>query len=105
MKLHIRERAALLGLLPARGDIATVRIVSDLRNDLGITEEEAKEINLQQIRNDGETITTWDSEKDTGKEFELGDVAKRIVRKALEELDEKGQLTADHIGLWELFME
>ncbi len=101
MKLSIRERIMLSGLLPETGNIAQIRILGDLRRELGFTEEENK---IYCIKIDGDRIT-WNDQKDEFKDVPIGEVATDLIRKRLKEMDDKKKLTEQHIPLWDKFIE
>ena len=70
MELSIKERLLLSGVLPQQGNIATLKIVRQLKEDLSFSEEEFKEINLQKSGEDG---FRWD--KDISKDIQIGEKA------------------------------
>jgi hypothetical protein len=99
MKLDVSERIRLLGILPEKGNLLTLKIVSTLRDDLSFSEKEHKALNFKTEGN----FTRW-SDNVKPKDVKLGDQAKEIVVKALKELDEKEELTLPDVGLWERFI-
>ena len=105
MKLFIKDRGALLGILPREGNIVTVRVLSEMRKELGISEDEAKDIGLKTQKDGDQVVTTWDVKKDTGKDVTFGDVALGIIREQLSALNKADKLNEDHLRLWSLFME
>ena len=48
--LTINDRFTILGILPATGNFATLKVVRNLREQLSLTEKEIKEYNVAQIR-------------------------------------------------------
>ena len=99
MKLNILERIGLLQILPQQGSFVTLRIVNDLQNTLGFTENELKENNIKQT-DDGRT--TWDSNSE--KEIPIGEKATEMIAEALKELDEGKKLQSQHYTLYEKFV-
>jgi len=51
MLLSILDRLLILRTLPEKGNIATLRILTDLKHKLSFTEEEIKEYNIR-VEND-----------------------------------------------------
>jgi hypothetical protein len=99
MKLSVGERIRLLGILPEKGNILTLKIVQTLHSDLSFSEKELK---------DWEIVTTEDriqwNQKAKEKEVEIGDAAKEVIVTALKALDEKDELTVADIGPWDKFV-
>ena len=100
MLLSIRERFALLAILPREGSFSTLKIVRELREDLSPDEEEHKALQFVQ---EGETLR-WNSEKDVGREFEFGLKATEIIVDALKALDREKVLKIEHLSLYEKFV-
>jgi len=101
MKLNLVERIRLGQLLPESGNVANLRILTELRLRLGITEEEHARF---KIKADGENIR-WDPTVDTTTDIEVGDVAKSIIRDQLLKMDEAEAMTVEHVSLYEKFVE
>ena len=101
MNLNIAERLVLAGLLPDQGDIVTLRLVTDLRSRLLFTEEEMKEAGIVQ---DG-TAMRWEPGCDLMKDVKIGSATRGIIVSALKKLNDDKQLTANHIPLYERFVE
>jgi hypothetical protein len=99
MKLDVSERIRLLGILPEKGNLLTLKIVSTLRDDLSFSEKELKD---WKIVTTNDRITWGHSAKE--KEVKIGDQAKEIVVKTLRDLDEQEQLTIPDIRLWDKFV-
>lgn len=100
MKLTILERILLLQLLPPEANVATLRIIRDLKKNLGFSEEEVKKCN---IRADGD-MTLWDDDKYEA-EVPIGEKATDIIRDALKQADSRNKLMEQHIPLYERFVE
>jgi len=105
MKLSVKERLILLGILPPQGDIASLKIVRKLREDLGFSEKEQKKIKLIIVpgATDQEGGYRWDGEIE--KDVEIGEKATDIIVKSLTDLSSKGQLHIDQLDLYEKFVE
>lgn len=100
MKLGIAERIRLLGILPEKGNIVTLKIVGDLRSELSFSEEEIRDFGLN-VTNDR---IIWNDGAEE-KEVTFGDQATLLVARALKELNEKEELTLADVGLFEKFVE
>jgi hypothetical protein len=102
MKLNATERIQLLGILPEAGNIITLRIVNDLRNDLALNEKEVKTIEVVQ---DGPQVR-WNPVKAAALvvDVKIGDTAKDVIKTALQKLDKEQKLTMLHVPLWDKFM-
>ena len=101
MTLGIIERIQLLNILPAEGNIVTLRIVGRLRDELGFSEDEISAGNIKQFE-DGRI--TWDASSTVEKDVEIGDTAKDIIKTALKKLDSENALTAGLVPIWDRFM-
>lgn len=98
MLLTIQQRLAILQALPPVGDLMTMRIVADLKHDLGLKEAEFEAYN---IRREGELIV-WDDDSSRA-EIEIGPQARVIIHGALAAMDKAKQLTMQHVELCEMF--
>jgi len=130
VKLHLRERFQLIGLLPPTGSIATMRVRRDTRMALAPSEDEIARWNIRDA--DGGTVmfdthrieTDLESgqrrpvlafDPDAGKkvpvpldltaEVEIGTAGMELLVKALKEADRAGRLGEEHIDLYERFVE
>lgn len=101
MKLNVLERALALGLLPEKGDFATLRAVQEARTNLALTEDEVKEFNF--VQNDKQL--TWNIAGNEEREIALNSTAERIIREKLTEVDEKKELTKEFMSLFEKFVQ
>ena len=99
MKLDIGSRIRLLGILPEKGNLLTLKIVRTLRDDLSFSEKEHKDFNIKAKGNQ----ITW-GDKCKPKTIEFGDQAKKLIVKSLKDLDEQGELTLADLPLWDLFI-
>jgi len=101
MKLTMGDRFALLSIMPAKGNMVTLRMVVDARTKLSPSEEEIKACGIVAKPNGD---VKWDDEKYTA-DIEFGDVALSIIRGALREADEKQLLTPNHMHVFEMLVE
>jgi hypothetical protein len=101
MKLCVKDRIVLLGILPATGDFLTLKIVRQLREALSFSEEETKSLKLS---NDGQQVK-WEAEADPMKDIQIGEKAMDLIVASLKKLDEKKELNQDTFGLYEEFVQ
>ena len=101
VKLSILERVTLLGILPSMENYATIKVVSDLHNMIGIGDKEAKAIDFKV---EGDRVV-WDPKKEKEKEFDFGKFETDVITSALEDLDKQKKLEARHITLWDKFVQ
>lgn len=101
MELNLKERIMLLNILPKQGDIATIKIVRDLQNNLAPTEAEFKDFEITQ---EGSQYF-WNKKGNIPKEVEIGAKAKEIIKESLLALDKAKVLTQDHLAIYDKFVE
>jgi len=99
VKLTVLERLLLLGLLPKRGNLTTLKIVRDLENELSFSEEEHARLQF----NSTDDSVKWQVGAEQDKEIEFGPKAQTMVRDVLAELDKQETLTMQHLSLCEKF--
>lgn len=100
MKLSFMDRMLLSGLLPEKGSLVTLKLVRELREELSPSLEEIKELGITEA--DGRI--NWNADKDTGKEINVNSVTRDMIVKTLKGMDEKEELTAQHLSLCDLFL-
>jgi len=103
MELAVVDRFLLLGILPPEGDITTLRIVRDLRRDLGFSEEELEAFKIKLHKDTGQV--QWDVTTATSKEVPVGPKAHSLIAEALKKLSKEKKLRADHLDLYDRFVE
>ena len=101
MELSVLERLVLLGLLPAEGDILTLRIVQKLRSDLSFSEQDLADYQL--VSEDGKV--TWSDKATTPKDVTIGPKAQDLIRSALTALSDAKKLQPQHLALYDRFVE
>ena len=100
MKLTVRHRLGLLGIIPIDGVRMTdLRIAREMRLKIGFTEEEHARF---QITQEGERVF-WNELADEPVEIEIGPRGHVLIQDALKKLDEEKKLTIEHVDLWDLF--
>ena len=101
MKLDVPDRLVLLNLLPAEGNVLTLRIVQELRLALAFSEKELLAAEL--VQKDG--LARWNPEADVTKEVTIGSAASGLIVDALKKLEGESRLTVNHLSLYERFVE
>jgi hypothetical protein len=97
--LTIKDRLIILSILPQENDIATLKIIRDLQNKLGITEEEYKEVEL--TIKDG--VYSWNTDKDKPKGYDLGEKSIDIIKDSFNLKDKQKKITLEMIDTYDLF--
>lgn len=100
-KLKLGHRLALMQILPQEGNITTLRIISDLRKNLGLTEADHAKYG---VKIDGGNLV-WDGKKDIPVDIEIGPVAEKLISRQLRDLNKGKKLGEQHLPLWEMFCE
>lgn len=100
IELTVTERLGLLALLPREGNLTTVRIVQQLRMELGFDEEEHK---LLQFQEGDDGLLRWNPKAECIKAVSFGAKAMQIIQDKLTELSEAGKLRAEHLSLCDKF--
>lgn len=101
MELSIRERITLLNTLPHKGSFTTLRILRQLLEDLSFSEAEHKVLKFKDDPVNGQVH--WDAKGDKPKEFKFGELARKLIRDALEKASESDQAHVGHLELWDKF--
>ena len=101
MKLTFKERLIVLGLLPTEGDITTIRTLTELRTAL---QPSAEEVESWEIRSEDNQIF-WNQDAEESVDIKVNAVAKMVIVAALNTLNTEKKLTADHLDVYELFVE
>jgi hypothetical protein len=100
--LVIPERLVLLDLLPNEGNYLTLKLVRKLREKLSFDEDELKDCEIAQ--DEATNTVRWSQDKDVPKKMEFSDFEKDVIKKSLQELDDKKKLEPKHMSLYEKFV-
>jgi len=103
VKLTVSERITLMGVLPQEGNFATLKVVQDLRNNVGLTQKELGLIDYKQVGDRAE----WDPDKEDKaiKEIDFGKYELDVIKSALEKLDKEEKMSIHQVSLYEKFMK
>jgi hypothetical protein len=99
MKLGVKDRIALFGVLPQQGDFVTMTVKHDLSDKLKITQTEIEEFGIKS----GEGNLTWDASKEKEIDFEFTELELKLVKDSLEEMNNKKSLNDDTFNLYKKF--
>ena len=102
MELTILERIVLSSLFAQKEDIIYQKAVRDIEAKAGFSAEEIEEYKFEQMPEGG---TKWRLDVPQEKEIDLSGAEKGIIVGALEKLNDKKEITKDHITLYEKFVE
>ena len=101
--LSFVDRFALLQMLPVEGSVMTIRILRDLKDELGFSEEEVKKSKLKEVPGG----VQWDAGvvAKMHKDVPMGEKARDIIRESLEGLEKQKKLKLEFLDLYERFVE
>lgn len=98
MEFSVAERLLLLKALGAvEGNLATLRLVRDLQQELGFSEKEHKDLGF---REEG-GMTLWNESNTPPKEVPIGPAALDAALVMFEKLDGLQKLTFENLPLYE----
>ncbi len=100
-KLILSERINLMEILPAEGNFITLKILRELKLNLGVKDQEFKLFDIKQK----DSKITWNEKGNEEIEFEFGDKAVEIIVEQLEKLDESKKLDDKQYSLFEKFVK
>jgi hypothetical protein len=102
-RFSVLERFLLLnGVLPAKGDISTIRLLRRVREALSFSEEEHVLLNIRSGAAPG--LMVWDDPNAHMKRVEIGPKVRELIATGLKALSEAGQLSDQHLGLCDRFL-
>lgn len=107
------ERIRLLEILPQKGSLVTMGIVTEMQKALSFTAEELEQWQIREIHpNDIDPVIGDKNEtqfmqirwgQDPGREFEIGETQRKIAQAAFAELDKKEGFTPELLNLYRKF--
>ena len=100
MELTVKERVALMNVLPQEGNFADLKIIRTLQDSLSFSEEEHKILNFRNT----ETGMAWDDSDEMIKDVPIGERASDVLFERLTKLDFDSKLTPDHMPIYEKFV-
>lgn len=100
--LNVAERLTLMGLLPKEGNFVTLKIIRNLSEKVGISQEEYIKFEIQE---DPEANRVkWGPEGNKDVELEFGEKEGDIISDSLRELNDSKKLEQAHFTLYEKFV-
>ena len=103
-RFSVLERFSLLnGVLPAKGDITTIRLLRRVREALSFSEDEHALLNIRRAEGDPNQML-WDDPAAHMKRVEFGPKMRELAVQGLKALSGAGQLADQHLSLWDRFM-
>jgi hypothetical protein len=103
MKLEVMERVLLIGLLPVEEDFLTLKLLRTVKENLSFDDKEHKKLGFKAEQ--GMTLWNQEAAKDIVKDVPMGEIVTQLIVKKLKELDKEKKLKAEHISLYEKFIE
>ena len=100
IKMNLMERLMVLNTLPKESNYATLKVINDLTQAIGVTEKEFKDFEINQTADN----ITWNEKGKEFKDFEIGEKAKSIIAEQLIKLDKENKLTGNLFSLYEKFV-
>ena len=131
MELTIFERLIMLNVLPATGDILTIRTIRELRGKLEFTDMEHKALQFRRVYKCSECDETievlatevsvpkcencdkqmastagvqWLKDAEQVKDIEISDTGKTILKSTFIQLSDEKLLTEQHLSLYDKFV-
>jgi len=98
MKFNILERIMILGILPKQADLVSIKIIEDLRRNVGFSQKELDDSKIKSLPNGN---FSW--EKDFEKEIKVTNRAAEIIKENLNKLSEAKNVSAYHLSIFEKF--
>ncbi len=104
MQFGVKDRIAAIGILPLSGNYKALKMASRLRKEFMFNEHDAKKINLREIQFQGRPMMIWDENVNLpDKDVDISGDEVEIIRNILQEMDRKGTLFFEHMGIYEMF--
>jgi len=101
MKLNINERLELLRLLPAKGNLLTLRIVREAQDMLSFSSEEHESIGFTYENG----TARWDTARDPHLDIDLPTAANDLLLTEFKRLNDSNDLTLTQLPLYERFVD
>lgn len=95
MKLDIKNRLLLIGMLPQQGSLSEMVDIYDLVRDLKLSDEEKGAISYIENGN----YVKWDFDKDPNKDININSSQMNIIKKTIDRLDKENKITLEIIPL------
>lgn len=104
MELTLLDRLTLLGMLPPEGDLRTMKVVHELRQDLAPTADEIEQWEVKDVEvAEGKHSVAWNDEKAEAIDIDVAGVKTQIIVEALRKLDAEKKVGPQHLPLCDKF--
>lgn len=100
--LSINDRLWLLNIISREGDVATLRLVRELREELSFSDKENEEHKIQVLPNGA---VVWDKANTYTKTLSLGRVVHTLIADTLQKLNTSKKLNLECIDLYSMFCD
>ena len=106
MKLTLKDKIILSGLLPKEGSFEKLIIINDIQKKLTLTQEEIVEYEVETITIVEKQSIKW-NEKWINAEFEIefSEIELKNISDTFLKLSEENKLTMDLLDLYKLFVK
>lgn len=95
MKLNIKERMAILQMLPETGSLVEMIDVMEIVKKIRLEKEEKDNVEFKETRG----AISWNASKDVGKEIEFKHEEISILKTAVKKLDEEKQVNVANLDI------
>lgn len=95
MKLNVKERLAILQMLPECGSITEMVDMMEIVKKVRITSEEKDAINYKEAG----SVITWDINKDLGTDIEFKHEEISILKAAVKKIDEEKKVNMSNLDI------
>ena len=95
MKLDVKNRLLLIGMLPQQGNLSEMVDIYDLVRDLKLSDEEKGAISYIENGN----YVKWDFDKDPNKDININSSQMNIIKRAIDKLDKENKISLEMIPL------
>jgi hypothetical protein len=109
MQFTIAERLHLLGIMPDKGNLVTMKVIEELKDKLAFTEEDIIAVELVTSHPDQNhpeiEVYNWNHDRDADylKEIEIGEATRKILQGVFEILDKNSAFTPPLIKIYQRF--
>jgi hypothetical protein len=99
--LNVPERLIIATILPSEGNLLTIRLIRDLKRKVTLNAEEIHRYKAKQV----ETGVQFDPAGLLPIKIKLYPAEVDLIKKQLKDLEEKGKLKEELLGIYEKFFE
>ena len=95
MKLNVKERVAILQMLPETGSLVEMVDIMEIVKKVRLEEEEKNNIEFKETRNS----LSWNAVKDLGNDIEFKHEEISILKAAVRRLDEEKRINVSNLDI------